>query len=238
MFNTFFTPTAESIPVAGSGLGAFNVLEALKKLAFLTQASNLLNQDGDIVLRIGASPTTVVLSSPVGRWELKATDQGELYTRLMDESESGIVTYWQFKRVDDSIASVEVNSDGELIMVSPPTTEGVDISKIYVQSDGGYMFGLGVTDDGEFYTETASTPFPSFKIVNQQDDVLFSTVQQQDSGSLSYMPVYDIGNLPPSPLSINNTLPWVFVKDGETSQPAFYDGTAWRYFSTGGLVIP
>jgi hypothetical protein len=237
MFNTFFTPTAESIPVSGSGLGSLNVLDALKKLAFLTQASNLLNQDGDIVLRIGASPTSVILSSPVGRWEVKATDEGELYTRLMDEEESGIVTYWQFTRPDDSIASIEVNSDGELIMVSPPSSEGVDISKIFVASDSGYMFGLGVTDAGEFYTETASTPFPAFKIVNQQDDVLFSTVQQQDSGSLSYMSVYEKNSLPTSPVSINNTLPWVFVKDGETSQPAFYDGTAWRYFSTGGLVI-
>ena len=238
MFNTFFTPTAESIPVANSGLGTGNVLEALKKLAFLTQASNLLNQDGDIVLRIGASPTSVILSSPIGRWELKANDQGELYTRLMDESESGIVTYWQFKRVDGSVASVEADSEGELIMVSPPTAQGVDITKIYVESDSGYMFGLGVTDSGEFYTESASTPFPSFKIVNQQDDVLFSTVQQQNAGSLSYMPVHDVGNLPATPLSINNTLPWAFVKDGDASQPAFYDGAAWRYFSTGGLVIP
>ncbi len=237
MFNTFFTPTAESIPVSGTGLGALNILEALKKLAFLTQASNLLNQDGDIVLRIGASPTTVILSSPVGRWELRSTDQGELYTRLMEEDEEGLVTFWQFKRADDTYVSVEVDSEGSLIMVNPPVTTGIDITKIYVQSDSGYMFGLGVTDNDEFYTETASTPFPSFKIVNQQDDVLFSTVQQQDSGSLSYMPVYELQSLPPSPLSINNTLPWVFVKDGETSQPAFYDGSAWRYFSTGGLVI-
>ena len=34
MFNTFFSPTAESIPVSGSGLGSLNVLDALKKLAF------------------------------------------------------------------------------------------------------------------------------------------------------------------------------------------------------------
>jgi len=136
MFNTFFTPTAESIPFSSvlNGLGATNLQEALTKLAFLTQASNLLNQDGDIVLRIGASPTSVVLPSPVGRWKISATDEGEIMSELLSEEEAGVVTYWRFKRTDGSVAAIEVDEDGEVIMVNPPDTNGADIATIFLQS--------------------------------------------------------------------------------------------------------
>lgn len=238
MFNTFFTPTAESIPFSSllNGLGATNLQEALNKLAFLTQASNLLNQDGDIVLRIGASPTSVVLPSPIGRWRISATDEGEIVSELLSEEEIAVVTYWRFKRSDGSIAAIEIDEDGEVIMVNPPDTTGVDIATIFLESPSGYIFALSVSDDGEFITGTASNPFPSFKIVNQTDQVLFSTVQQQDL-ALNYMPVYDIVTLPLSPVGINNTMPWVFVKDGDTQKPAYYDGQTWRYFNTDAPVI-
>lgn len=238
MFNTFFTPTAESIPFSSilNGLGATNLQEALNKLAFLTQASNLLNQDGDIVLRIGASPTSVVLPSPVGRWRISATDEGEIVSELLNDDDIGVVTYWRFKRKDGSIAAIEIDEDGEVIMVNPPDTNGVDIATIFLESPSGYIFALSVSDDGEFITGTASNPFPSFKIVNQTDQVLFSTVQQQDL-ALNYMPVYDITTLPLSPVGINNTMPWVFVKDGGMQKPAYYDGQTWRYFNTDAPVL-
>ena len=238
MFNTFFTPTAESIPFSSvlNGLGATNLQEALTKLAFLTQASNLLNQDGDIVLRIGASPTSVVLPSPVGRWKISATDEGEIMSELLSEEEAGVVTYWRFKRTDGSVAAIEVDEDGEVIMVNPPDTNGADIATIFLQSASGYIFALSVSEDGEFVTSTASNPFPSFKIVNQTDQVLFSTVQQNDL-ALNYMPVYDIASLPLNPVGINKTTPWIFVKDGEVQKPAYYDGQTWRYFNTDAPVI-
>jgi hypothetical protein len=239
MFNTFFTPTAESIPFssAANGLGALNIQEAMTKLAFLTQASNLLNQDGDIVLRIGASATSVVLPSPVGRWKITATDDGEIVSELLQQDAPDIVTYWRFKRSDGSIAAIEIDEDGEVIMLNPPDTTGVDIATVFLGSPSGYIFALSVSDDGEFITGTASNPFPSFKIVNQTDQVMFSTVQQNDL-ALNYMPVYDVATLPLNPLGINNTMPWVFVKNGAMQKPAYFDGLVWRYFNTDGLVIP
>ena len=239
MFNTFFTPTAESIPFssAANGLGAVNIQEAMTKLAFLTQASNLLNQDGDIVLRIGASATAVVLPSPIGRWKITATDDGEIMSELLSEDAPDIVTYWRFKRTDGSIASIEIDADGEVVMVNPPDSTGVDIATVFLGSPSGYIFALSVSDDGEFITGTASNPFPSFKIVNQTDQVMFSTVQQNDL-ALNYMPVYDVATLPLNPLGINNTMPWVFVKNGAMQKPAYFDGLVWRYFNTDGLVIP
>lgn len=238
MFNTFFTPTAESIPFSSllNGLGATNLQEALNKLAFLTQASNLLNQDGDIVLRIGASPTSVVLPSPVGRWRITATDEGEIVSELLSDDEVAAVTYWRFKRSDGSIVAIEIDQDGNVIMVNPPDTTGVDIATIFLESPSGYIFALSVSDDGEFVTGTASNPFPSFKIVNQTDQVLFSTVQQNDL-ALNYMPVYDVANLPLNPLGINNTMPWIFVRDGQMQKPAYFDGQIWRYFNTDTPVI-
>lgn len=238
MFNTFFTPTAESIPFSSAlnGLGATNLQEALTKLAFLTQASNLLNQDGDIVLRIGASPTSVVLPSPVGRWRITATDEGEIVSELLSEDEIATVTYWRFKRGDGTKVAIEIDDNGDVIMVNPPDTTGVDITTVFLQSPSNYIFALSVSDDGEFITGTASNPFPSFKVVNQVDQVLFSTVQQQNL-ALNYMPVYDITTLPLSPIGINNTMPWVFVRDGETQKPAYFDGQIWRYFNTDAPVI-
>lgn len=237
MFNTFFTPTAESIPFSSlqNGLGAVNIQEAMTKLAFLTQASNLLNQDGDIVLRIGASATSVVLPSPVGRWAISATDEGEIVSELLSDDDVAIVTYWRFKRSDGSVAAIEIDEDGNVIMVNPPDTTGVDIATIFLQSPSGYIFALSVSDDGEFITGTASNPFPSFKIVNQTDQVLFSTVQQNDL-ALNYMPVYDIDSLPVNPVSINNTVPWIFVKNSTVQKPAYFDGQVWRYFNNDSLV--
>lgn len=238
MFNTFFTPTAESIPFSSlqNGLGATNLQEAMTKLAFLTQASNLLNQDGDIVLRIGASATSVILPSPVGRWKITATDEGEIVSELMPEDEVGTVTYWNFKRDDGSIVAIEIDDQGDVIMVNPPSTTGVDIATVFLGSPSGYIFALSVSDDGEFITGTASNPFPSFKIVNQTDQVLFSTVQQNDL-ALNYMPVYDVNSLPANPVSINNTVPWIFVKDSTFQKPAYFDGQVWRYFNNDGLVV-
>lgn len=236
MLGTYFSPTASSVILSDTGLGALNLQEAIQKLAFLTQASSLLNQDGDIVLRVGANETNVILESPVGNWVLKATDDGELYTELIPSDYNSIATYWQFKRSDGSYVGIETNSNGELIMVNPPESNGFDINKIYVISPSGYLFGIGVTDNDEFYTEAASSPFPSFKIVNQQDQVLFSTVQHNDL-SLNYMPVYTQGTLPLTPTNVDNTLPWVFYDDGSSKRPVYHDGSDWRYFNTNELVI-
>lgn len=240
MFNTFFTPTADSIPFssAQNGLGSVNVQEAISKLAFLTQTSNLLNQNGDIVLRIGAAPTSVVLPSPVGKWRIAVTDDGLITSELLPDSDLSIVTYWNFNDDVGASSSIEVDSHGDIVMVSPPTTNGTSIASIFLSSPTGYLFNLGVNSDGDFYTGSASTPFPSFKVVDQTDQVLFSTVQQNNL-ALNYLPVYEIQNLPPTPVGISNTTPWVFVKSPNGMQkPVFFDGLNWRYFSTDEIVSP
>lgn len=239
MFNTFFTPTADSIPFSSgdNNLGSLNVQEAITKLAFLTQASNLLNQDGDIVLRIGASPTKVILPSVLGKWAITADDDGNIISELLNENDTSVVTYWRFKRNDGSMVAIEMDENGSVIMVNPPDDSGIDIAKIFLASPSGYMYGLGIAEDGEFYTEPAATPFPAFKIVDQTDQVLFSTVQHNNL-ALNYMPVYELNAIPLNPLSINNTMPWIFVKDSNGVQkPAYFDGTVWRYFNTDQEVI-
>lgn len=239
MFNTFFTPTAEAIPFSSgqNNLGSVNVQEAITKLAFLTQTSNLLNKDGDIVLRVGANPTSVIVAGTLGKWRIAADDDGNIISELLSDDDPSIVTYWRFKRSDGSIAAVEIDDYGNVIMVNPPDTNGVDISTIYLASPSGYLYALGVTDDGDFYTSTASSPFPSFKVVDQTDQVLFSTVQHNNL-ALNYLPVYDISSLPSLPLGINNTMPWVFVRDTVGVQkPAYFDGFVWRYFNNDEPVI-
>lgn len=239
MFNTFFSPTANSIPFSsdGNNLGSLNLQDAITKLAFLTQVSNLLNKDGDIVLRIGAAPTKVILPSIAGKWAVSADDEGNIVSELLSPEDPSVITYWRFKRGDGSTVAIELDDYGDVIMVNPPDTAGADINKIYLSSPGGYLYGLGVSDDGEFYTETASTPFPSFKVVDQTDQVLFSTVQHNNL-ALNYMPVYEMANIPLNPLSINNTMPWIFVKDANGVQkPAYFDGTVWRYFNTDEEVL-
>jgi hypothetical protein len=240
MFNTFFSPTAQSIPFSSSqnGLDAFNIQDAINKLAFLTQISNLMNQDGSITFRIGAAPTSVILPSPVGKWKIAVTDDGLMTSELLSVNDPSILTYWNFKADDGTIASIEIDSQGEIIMVDPPSTTGASISHIFLTSPSGYMFSLNVDGrTGEFYTDSASTPLPSFRVVDQTDQVLFSMVQQ-NSLALNYLPVYDISNLPTNPVGISNTMPWIFVRDLSGMQrPVFFDGQGWRYFSNDQLVI-
>jgi len=238
MFNTFFTPTAESIPISTStaGLEALNIQDAVTKLAFLIQALNTPDKNGDLVFRIGASPTSVVLPGVTGKWRVNVTDEGIITTDLLPSSDLSLVTYWTFKNKAGNTISIEVDDDGEIIMVESLNSFGYDIRMVYLSSPSNALFGLGITEDGEFFTDDVQTAHPSFKVVSQLNQVLCGTVQH-DNLALNYLPVYEIDALPTSPVSVNQTLPWVFVRDTlGVKRPVFHDGQDWRYFSGDQIV--
>jgi hypothetical protein len=242
MSKAFVTATALSTPfLPNRGIDANNVQEAIEKLSFLMYASSLAGaiytDDGDVTIRIGVADTSIVLPSPTGRWKVSVNDYGDIVSDKLENSDTSLITYWRFKREDGSSVAVEITDDGEVIMTNPPDYVGINIKNFYLRSPSNNLFTLGVAEDGEFYTESAHRPpNPKFRVISQEDQVLFSTVEHRDL-SLNYMPVYSISELPARPVSFNKTIPMAFVKSGALQKPAYHDGATWRYLNTDMPVV-
>lgn len=242
MFNTFFTQTAQSTPVLGNrGMGAKNVQEALERLAFLAYASSLNgvihSHDGSVTIKLGIVDTSLVLPSSDARWKVSVNDSGEITADKLDESDQSVITYWRFKREDGSSVAVEITDDGEVIMVNPPDYVGLHIKNFYLRSPSNNLFLLNVNTDDEFYTEPAvKLPNPKFRVISQDEQVLFSTVEHRDL-ALNYMPIYTVQNLPARPLNLTGVVPMAFVRLGQSQRPVYHDGTTWKYLNTDTPVI-
>lgn len=237
MSKAFATSTALSTPFSpNSGIDAKNVQEAIEKLSFLMYASSLAGavfaDNGDVTIKIGVSDTSLILPSSVGRWKVSVNDLGDIISDKLDDSDTSLITYWRFKREDGSSVALEVTNDGEVVMVNPPEYVGINIKNFYLKSPSKYLFLLGVAVDGEFYTEQVShLPNPKFKVISQDDQVLFSTVEHRDL-ALNYMPIYAANELPARPVEMGNVVPMAFVKNGSLKKPIYHDGASWRYLNT------
>lgn len=242
MSKAFVTATARSTPfLPNRGIDAQNVQDAIEKLAFLSYASSMAGaiytEDGDVTIRIGIAETSLVLPSSTGRWRVSVNDSGNLVSHMLDASDQSLITYWRFKREDGTSVAAEITDDGEIIMANPPDYVGITIKNFYLKSPSGHLFLLGTTNDGEFYTEsTDRPPNPKFRVISQDDQVLFSTVEHRDL-AFNYMPIYSISNLPAKPVSMTDVVPMAFIKSGSARKPIYHDGVTWRYLNTDALVV-
>lgn len=242
MSKAFVTATALSTPfMPNRGIDANNVQEAIERLAFFTYANSLAGaiytDDGDVTIRIGIAETSLVFLNGTGRWRVSINDYGELTSEKLDKSDESLITYWRFKRSDGSKVAVEVSDEGEAIMVNSPDFAGLSIRQFYLRSPSNYLFTLGVNDDDEFYTEsTSGPPNPKFRVISQDNQVLFSTVEHRQL-ALNYMPIYEVEDLPAAPVSMGGTVPMAFIKSGTFQKPAYHDGAVWRYLSTDMPVV-
>jgi hypothetical protein len=242
MSKAFVTATALSTPfLPNRGIDAKNVQEAIEKLAFLTYANSLAGaiytDDGDVTIRIGTAETSLVLPSNTGRWRVSINDLGEITSQQLESSDESPITYWRFKRSDGSRVAVEITDEGEVIMVNSPEYAGLSIKSFYLRSPSNYLFTLGVNEDDEFYTEsTGAPPNPKFRVISQDNQVLFSTVEHRQL-ALNYMPTYSVSDLPALPVGMNEVVPMAFVKNGTLHKPVYHDGTIWRYLNTDMPVV-
>lgn len=242
MSKAFVTATARSTPfLPNRGIDAQNVQDAIEKLAFLSYASSMAGaiytEDGDVTIRIGIAETSLVLPSSTGRWRVSVNDSGNLVSQMLDSSDQSLITYWRFKREDGTSVAAEITDDGEIIMANPPDYVGITIKNFYLKSPSGHLFLLGTTNDGEFYTESTNRPpNPKFRVISQDDQVLFSTVEHRDL-AFNYMPIYSIDNLPAKPVSMADVVPMAFIKSGSAKKPIYHDGVTWRYLNTDALVV-
>jgi hypothetical protein len=242
MSKAFVTATALSTPfMPNRGIDAKNVQEAIEKLAFLTYANSLAGaiytDEGDVTIKIGIAETSLVFLNATGRWKVSINDFGELVSEKLDNSDESLITYWRFKRSDGSKVAVEVSDEGEVIMVNSPDFAGLSIRQFYLRSPSNYLFTIGVNDQDEFYTEsTNGSPNPKFRVISQDNQVLFSTVEHRKL-ALNYMPTYDAEDLPAVPVSMGEVVPMAFIKNGSFQKPAYHDGAVWRYLSTDMPVV-
>lgn len=242
MSKAFVTATALSTPfMPNRGIDAKNVQEAIEKLAFSMYANSLAGaiytDEGDVTIKIGIAETSLVFLNGTGRWRVSINDNGELISQQLDLSDESLITYWRFKRSDGSRVAIEVSDEGEVIMVNSPEFSGISIKQFYLRSPSNYLFTIGVNDEDELFTEsTAAPPNPKFRVISQNDEVLFSTVEHREK-ALNYMPTYEVDDLPAIPVSMDNVVPMAFIKNGSLQKPAYHDGAVWRYLSTDAPVV-
>lgn len=242
--NPYFSATASSTPYKqeASRLGVINTQDAIDKLAWLMSAADLVDDDGNFIIKIGVTPENMVIASDTQgiSYNITVSDNGELVSDSSYIPISIVQNFRLFKKPDGSFARITVADDGTVAVmdaISDPYTASLQSkSKLFLRSPNGSIWLFGITDLNEVFLETGLAQNGSFKVVNQQDQLLFGVTTQTHYG-LSYLPVFTKAQLPPSPPTSISSLPWSFLlEDNGGKVPIFFDGAAWRYFSNNELV--
>lgn len=245
MSNTpYFSSTAYSTPYSEdiSKLGVTNIQDAIDKLALLMSATDTVDDDGNFIIKIGVKPENIIIASDVQGtiYNISVSDYGELVSDSSHIPTSIIQNFRLFKKSNGSFAKITVADDGTVAVIdafSDPYTANLQSkSKLFLKSPNGSIWLFGITDLNEIFLETGLVQNGCFKIINQQDQLLFGVTTQPNYG-LSYLPVFTKDELPVSPPTCTNNIPWSFLLEKNGGKvPVFFDGTAWRYFSNNGLV--
>jgi len=240
----YFSSTAASTPYKqeSTKLGVIDVQQAIDKLAWLMSASQLVDEDGNFIIKLGTPIEKIVIASDIKgtSYYLTVSDGGELITDSSYIPITVVQNFRLFKKPDGAFARISVEDDGVAAVIdadSDPYTASLQSNtKAFLKSPNGTVWLFGITSLNEVFLETGTVGEGTFKIINQEEKLLFGVTSQGTHG-LNYLPIFNKNNLPPTPITHNNSLPWSFLLDDRGNKvPIFFDGTAWRYFSNNELI--
>lgn len=239
-----FSPVAASTPYDQkiTRLNTTQVQETIDKLAWLMTMCDSLDEEGNFVFRLGPPLDKIFLSSDfVGySYFVSASNNGELVTDSSVRLTAMPQNYRVFKKPDGTFVRLSVADDGTVavndVEEDPYTSEQVS-KKLFLKSPNNTIWLFGITNLNEVVLESGYTYNNWFKIVNQDDQLLFG-VNTQGFLGLSHLAVFTKSTLPLQPDQQPNTLPWCFLldDDGITKVPVYFDGVVWRYFSNNAIV--
>lgn len=242
MANTpFFSPVAGSMPYQPdiSRLGTFDVQSAIDKLAWLMSISDMVDEDGNFVIRLGPPVPQVVLSAEYGEsiYLLSASNNGELITDSAFISPATPQNYRIYRKPNGTLVRLAVAEDGTVLVVdADPDPYSRPAGKVFLKSPDNTVWILGVTNNNEIVLESGQAFNNWFKIINQTNQLLFG-VNTEGFLGLNHLPVFLKEDLPPAPELQANSLPWAFLADSRGNKvPVYFDGAVWRYFSNNGAV--
>lgn len=236
----FFSPTADSTPYRQeiSRLGVIDVQAAIDKLAWLISINDLLDEDGNFVIKLGPPVPQIVLASDMGAaYLLSASNEGELVTDSSSIPPVPAQNYRTYKKPDGTFARLTIAEDGVIAVIdAEPDPYAPPSGKLFFRSPNNTLWLFSINNDNEIVLESGQAFNNWFKVINQANQLLFG-VNTQGFLGLSYLPVFTKINLPPTPNSEANTLPWAFLMENSGEKvPVYFDGTVWRYFSNNGAV--
>jgi hypothetical protein len=199
-------------------------------LAQITQ-----NQDFDGDVTINLQPPNVrelTLRDADGvKWDIKIDDEGLLYTvpnSVRDED-----ALFRIPKIDLSSAQLMVKTDGELIVVSPPSNpSAISDEFYYLESPSGVAWKLTVNVANVLVTQAYMNAF----LIKSENSNHFAVRHTDTLNALTYLEVFDSSNLPEMPFEIEGLLPQCFYNNGTAVRPIFFDGANWRYFADNTIV--
>lgn len=234
----YVSPVATTIPFSSdrSGLLVSNVQDAIDKLSWLFSIQDLIDEEGNFVIRLKpTSSERIYLSSENNSiYEITITNTGELASELINNFIGQTDNFKVFKKPSGDYSSITLNKNGELVVYSIDDMRSfsqVQVNKkMAINSSNKINWVVGINNNDEIVT----TPLAEggggfFKILDKDDNTVFSI--NSNLNGLNYLSSYTRANLPnPSVLS-NANVPWIFLEENNTKAPIFFDGLIWRYFS-------
>jgi hypothetical protein len=165
------------------------------------------------------------------KWDIKITDEGLLYT--VPDSVRDEDALFRIPKIDLSSAQLKVKIDGELIVVSPPSSPGaISDEYYYLESPSGVAWKLTVNVANELVTQAYMNAF----LIRSENSNHFAVRHTDTLNALTYLEVFDSSNLPAMPFEIEGLLPQCFYNNGTAVRPIFFDGANWRYFADNTIV--
>ncbi len=234
----YVSPVATTIPFSSdrSGLLVNNVQDAIDKLSWLFSIQDLIDEDGNFVIRLkSTSPERIYLSSENNNiYEVAITNNGELTSELISNFIGQVDNFKVFKKPSGDYSSITLNKHGELVVYSVDNLRSfsqvqVD-KKMAINSNNKTNWVIGINNNDEIVTTSlAEGGGGFFKILDKDDNTVFSI--NSNLNGLNYLSSYTRANLPTPSVAPHANVPWIFLEENNTKAPIFFDGSIWRYFS-------
>jgi hypothetical protein len=199
------------------------------------QPSLAQDPDGDIEINMRPSlirELTLVDDNSV-KWDITVSDDGVVSTA--SESTREPDPLFKILRLDESYAQVKINTDGKLVVYSPP----IDTNLI---TDNTYYLMSPVLIAWKFTVDMSNnvvmTAFNNSFFLSSGEYDVFVVRQSEMSRALVYRSTYDKLDLPVEPDLISTLTPGMYLREYDGGRPvnAWWDGYAWRTVGAGAPV--
>ena len=161
-------------------------------------------------------------------------DDGLLYT--VPNSVRDADPLFRIPKIDLSSAQIKVKTNGELVVIAPPSDPSAIADEYYyLQSPGGIYWKLTVNVQNYIVTQAYLNAF----LVRSENVGHFAVKQTDPTHALVYMQVYNAASLPatlPGDFELIGMLPFVFYDNGTTKRPIYHNGTSWLYVHDNSVV--
>lgn len=187
-----------------------------------------LEQDPDGDTNVKLIPPTIkeltLVDTNLVKWDVKVDAFGTLYTEPNSTREPNEI--FRIPKTNLSFAQIRVDTDGVLLVESPPSNPTAVIDEFfYLEDPNGIAWKITVDNTNAIVMKVHENIFS----VQSENAYHFVVKQTDTEHALTYTQVYDALTLPSTPPVYAGTLPFCFYDNGVDKRLIFHDGSSWKY---------